>query len=169
MRIYRNGIGLVAVNHKLNKGGEMMEYKIGERYEVVEIVDKSIPTSWVKVGDIAIIYGKRLCTVKDGNNPGAGCHNIAWYKLKKLEEIMFKVGDIIVNTDGDESKILAVIENCFLRSAWDVFDHAGSWYIFKQAEQYGWKLKPTTTKLSMGQIADKFGINVDNLEIMKEE
>ena len=82
---------------------------------------------------------------------------------------MFKVGDIVVNTDGDESKILAVIENCFLRSAWDVFDHAGSWYIFKQAEQYGWKLKPTTTKLSMDQIADKFGINVDNLEITKEE
>ena len=82
---------------------------------------------------------------------------------------MFKVGDIVVNTDGDESKVLAVIENCFLKSLLEDFDIMDRWYTFEEVKRYGWKLKPTTTKLSMDQIADKFGINVDNLEITKEE
>ena len=146
----------------------MMEYKIGERYEVVGIIENNVCGV---IGDIVVI------TRKDGDSLWRGeCSKrrgidyiLGYYKLKKLEEPMFKVGDIVVNTDGDESKVLAVIENCFLKSLLEDFDIMDRWYTFEEVKRYGWKLKPTTTKLSMDQIADKFGINVDNLEITKEE
>jgi len=146
----------------------MMEYKIGERYEIAEVLDTRGNGT---IGTILTVdrkdsWSNILLGVKKNNVYG---YVLDWYKLKKLEEPMFKVGDIVVNTDGDESKVLAVIENCFLKSLLEDFDIMDRWYTFEEVKRYGWKLKPTTTKLSMDQIADKFGINVDNLEIMKEE
>jgi hypothetical protein len=52
-----------------------------------------------------------------------------------------KVGDIIVDTDGDEAKVLAVLGEVFLSSRWRDFEIAGYWLTFKEVERYGWKIK----------------------------
>ena len=87
---------------------------------------------------------------------------------------MFEKGNVIINRTGEMAKVLLVIDDIFVHT---LFLSSPTWASdsvkyssFERAEVAGWKLKPnTTTKLSMDQIADKFGINVDNLEITKEE
>ena len=56
-----------------------------------------------------------------------------------------KAGDIIVDTDGEEAKVLEVLTNTFLRSCWCDFEEVGSWYAFAEAEKAGWKIKGEDT------------------------
>jgi hypothetical protein len=58
-----------------------------------------------------------------------------------------RVGDIIVDTDGDKAKILEIgnSHTAFLRSVWDAYDAAGDWLTFKEAEEEGWKLQTDET------------------------
>lgn len=62
-------------------------------------------------------------------------------KLTGLEAA--KVGDVIVDPDGDEAKILAIDNqhNVFLGSTWGDFKSAGYWYTWKEGEKLGLKLK----------------------------
>ena len=52
-----------------------------------------------------------------------------------------KVGDIIVDKGGDESKVIEVLENIFYRSLWNDFELACGWTQFTKAEKMGWKIK----------------------------
>jgi len=52
-----------------------------------------------------------------------------------------KVGDIIVNEDGEEAKVLQVLSHILFVSDWDNFEESASWYTFKEAETDGWKIK----------------------------
>ena len=54
-----------------------------------------------------------------------------------------KAGDIIVDSYGEEAKVLEVLPNSFLRSLWDNFEAAGLWYTYKEAEKRGWRIKGT--------------------------
>ena len=54
-----------------------------------------------------------------------------------------KAGDIIVNRDGDEAKLLEVLLNSFLRSSWGNFETTGPWYTYKEAEKADWRIKGT--------------------------
>jgi len=56
-----------------------------------------------------------------------------------------KVGDIIVDRDGDEAKVLEVLPNKFLRSSWFVFEVAGGWYTYEEAKACGYKIKGEDT------------------------
>jgi len=50
-----------------------------------------------------------------------------------------KVGDIIVNGDGNEALVLEVLTNTFLRTRWDYFKISGYWHTFAEADD--WKIK----------------------------
>ena len=64
---------------------------------------------------------------------------------KTLRDI--EVGDIIVNKNKREARVLAVLGDVFLQSKWGYFDGIGGWYTFAVAEKYGWKLKEEPTKI----------------------
>ena len=52
-----------------------------------------------------------------------------------------KVGEVVVNENGGEAKILDVFENTFSRSFWNNFDECFEVSSFKEIEQNGWKIK----------------------------
>jgi len=52
-----------------------------------------------------------------------------------------KVGDIIVDRDGDEAKVLEVLPNSFLRSIFGHFEETGDWFTHEEAEACGYKIK----------------------------
>lgn len=82
----------------------------------------------------------------------------------------FKIGDIVINEDGFKRKVLAVVGNLTALSASYNSNYFGSWYAKKQLEDYGYKLaNEEETTLSMQEVADKFGVDVDKLKIKKGE
>jgi len=60
-----------------------------------------------------------------------------------------KVGDIIVNEDGDEAKVFEVLTSTFLMSWWGDFEEAGNWHTFTEAEKAGWKIKGSEEKTTI--------------------
>lgn len=82
----------------------------------------------------------------------------------------FKIGDIVINEDGFKRKVLAVVGNLTALSASYNSNYFGNWYAKKQLEDYGYKLaNEEETTLSMQEVADKFGVDVDKLKIKKGE
>lgn len=92
--------------------------------------------------------------------------------LKKLTPSLdcLMPGDVI-ESDYSERKILAVQHNAVLPSIVNDFDYSDIWWTPKQLKNndYSFKDHPTTkTKLSIDEIAGKFGIAVEDLEVIKE-
>lgn len=78
----------------------------------------------------------------------------------------FKVGDIIVDKDGQKAKVLAVLPGVFLRSSLDDLDHAYSWYTYEEIDQNAWKLESQEkTTVTREEIAEKFNIPLSKLRI----
>lgn len=82
-----------------------------------------------------------------------------------------EVGDIIVNKDGDEAKVLEVGENGFLRSLFGYFEEVGSYFLFQEAERKDWTIKGAEEpkEVSMDEIAKAMNIPVEKLKIKKEK
>ena len=51
------------------------------------------------------------------------------------------VGDVLIDRDGDETRVLAMQGDSFLRSHVGNLDHAGDWYTKDQASLFGWEVK----------------------------
>jgi len=84
-----------------------------------------------------------------------------------------KVGDIVVDDNGNERKILEIgtSHTAFIVSYCSDHDGASDWITFKEADKAGWKLKgqEETVEISMDEIAEKFGVDVDKLKVKKEK
>lgn len=90
---------------------------------------------------------------------------------KSLDNL--QVGDILVHTDGDEAKVLAVLGNVFLRSEWNDFDKSFEWYTVAEAKMDSWTVKqdspaPETTELSVAELEEKLGIESGTLRVKKD-
>lgn len=86
------------------------------------------------------------------------------------EEYMFNVGDIIVNENGLKRKVLAVTGEMTALSNKTNFNYLFGWFTKKDLEDYGYKLaNEEETTLSMQEVADKFGVDVDKLKIKKDK
>lgn len=85
-------------------------------------------------------------------------------KMRTLREM--KVGDILVNEDGDTVKILEVMSNSFLRSS--IFDHsmAYTWYTFEEAEKYGLKIQQEepVKEMTHSEVEEALGYKVKVVE-----
>jgi len=57
-----------------------------------------------------------------------------------------EVGDIIVNTSGEEAMVIDVFTNSFVKSDWGNFEPAGNVYSKKEAPAYGWTIKGAVTE-----------------------
>lgn len=73
-----------------------------------------------------------------------------------------EAGDILV-LDGDESKVLAVIGDVFLRSTLSDFSRTGCWYTKSEAQKDGLALKAVPEEIeevTMEDVCKKFGKEV---------
>ena len=52
-----------------------------------------------------------------------------------------KVGDILIDEDENEAKVLAILGEVFLISYWNDFNTSCNWYTFSEAERRYWELK----------------------------
>lgn len=146
-----------------------MEYKHGDRYEIVGFNTSN--TYHVRIGNVAEIYTSGTCTIEASTDKSIGGHNIHWYKLKKLEEPMFKEGDVIVTKEGEyKTKILAVCGGCFLESTMDNYAEVGDWCTFEHAKNKGWKLyeAPKDTVTLTTDDGTKIEISKQSLEGLKK-
>lgn len=60
---------------------------------------------------------------------------------KQFNSKDLKVGDIVIDKDGDERKVLEVLQNSFLLSDYTDLNEAEGWYTFQEARLLGWKIK----------------------------
>lgn len=90
-------------------------------------------------------------------------------ELCKKDWDTLEVGDIIVDTDGEEAKVLAVLGDVFLRSCWKDFRYASDcWSTKKYAEDEGWKIKGAeetdTVKMTVSEVSKLVGKKVEIIE-----
>lgn len=122
----------------------MAKYKIGDK---VRIVKSNGMLSGIYVGRETEITG--IIDRKDVKYPySLGSIPINWCDeelelIKPMEKTFenLEAGDVVVDTDGEEAKVIDVLPNSFLRSCWGTFDQTWGWHTKKQAQRYGWKIK----------------------------
>ena len=85
------------------------------------------------------------------------------------EEYMFNVGDIVVDKHGIKNKVLAVCGEITALSENGEFNLFGGWYTKTELKEYETELVKEETTLTMQEIADKFGVDVDTLKVEKGE
>ena len=84
------------------------------------------------------------------------------FKPEDLEEVnKYKVGDILVNDrGGNECMVLGVGERSFLLSADNLFTYTDKWYLFKEMEDVGYKIKGQEAEpeeMTVRQVCDELG------------
>lgn len=113
---------------------------------------------------------------------------IHWSGLSYADRTIrdMNVGDILVNREGFENRVLEVGENSFFPQYCRPFNRAvGTWISFEQAELFGWHLKgegegisseiPSGTTVVIGagkfngQTGEKTGLHKDNCYIIDLE
>lgn len=69
----------------------------------------------------------------------------------------YKVGDILIREDGDESKILSILkdDNVLLHSYCHDHNRASTWRTFEELEEFGWKLKEEKRSIRDVKIGDR--------------
>lgn len=95
------------------------------------------------------------------------------YKDKELikEEYMFNVGDIVKSKNGSKRKVLAVCGELTALSNSDTYDYFSNlWFTKEEIKEYIYELAKEDEKVvTMQEIADKFGVDVDSLKVEKGE
>jgi len=90
--------------------------------------------------------------------------------LELIEEnnMKYKQGDVLVDTDGSEKKILGVCGEVYFIGWDDNFDYSNGPYTQKELDNRGYTLKtePEITELTVAEIEKKLGVK--NLKVVKE-
>lgn len=140
-----------------------MKFKIGDKVRVINKEDEYYDQVGVITGkDISCWYDWKV-TFNSGRS---------FYDEDELikEKNMFNVGDVIVSKDGSKRKVLAVVDELTALSNTTNFNYFNDWYTKKELEDYVFKLaSEEETTLSMQEVADKFGVDVDKLKIKKDK
>ena len=145
-----------------------MEYKVGDIVKYVKDYYKN-DSDYFSLGTSYTI------TEKKDNNVFIS-YNLDDIKLQvfndqiKLEEPMFKEGDVIVGESGGKATILAVCGQAFLKSSWDYSYIADKWYTLDSAKEFGWKLyePPKDTVTLTKDDGTKIEISKQSLEGLKK-
>lgn len=90
---------------------------------------------------------------------------------KTLDDL--EVGDIIVDTDSNEAKVLAVLGDVFLKSSWNNYDETASWLTISEAKSAGLTVKQDTptdeiTELSIAELEQKLDLTAGTLRVKKD-
>lgn len=138
---------------RLKKYTEWSDYR-RHKYEVAMIVGKPSPRYF----DFCIQWS-------DGEESNVNISNLI------KEEYMFNVGDIIVDKLGNKNKVLAVCGDLTALSINEEYDIFDAWYTKEVLQTTECKLADEKEEkvVTMQEIADKFGVDVDNLKVEKGE
>ena len=80
-------------------------------------------------------------------------------------------GDIIVDEDDKEAKVIDVLPNSFLRSFWGDFSFTSCWHSFEEAEKTDWKIKgceedeEEMIEMTLDEVAELRGVDVSRIRI----
>ncbi|WP_064256347.1 hypothetical protein [Rhodococcus sp. HS-D2] len=91
---------------------------------------------------------------------------------KTLDNLV--VGDILIDDDGDECKVIDVLPNSVLLSDHRNHDQAFSFYSIAELEADGWTVKQDSpieavTELSVADIEEKLGLESGTLRVKKDD
>lgn len=78
------------------------------------------------------------------------------------------VGDVLVDKDVGETRVLDVFENTFIKSIWNDFGAACFTCTFSEIKSNGWKIKPTTDSTDTIEVSGKKYLKKDVEERLKE-
>lgn len=139
-----------------------MSFKVGDRIKMLESCFGN------KKGDV-LVLGKDSDGLLEAH--GCTCHE-KWQLLDKaIENIEY--GDVVVDKDGGEKKVLARVNDSVLLSLRGDFDIAdNTWFTIQELKSSGFILTQSeedVTEVSMDEVAKKMGIPVNRLRIRKEE
>lgn len=93
--------------------------------------------------------------------------------IQPIQDKPVKVGDIIVDKDGKKAKVLEVFENTFTMSDFCNYYVADGPFTFEEIGINGWKIErqeeDKKIELTLDEIAKKFGYDVKDIRIKKED
>jgi hypothetical protein len=158
----------------------MNKFKLGDK---VRILDKtvgvfSLEDTNLKKGDTGIVRkynrddsGYFIFKNKDSDED-LWLFNESDLELYKRDLDHLEEGDILVNKDGDEYKVLGVHKYMVHLSGNNDFEAIGCGYTLEELKKCGFKLKDQqdeTLEVTLDDIADKFNVNVKNLKVKKDK
>lgn len=98
-----------------------------------------------------------------------GCQKDNNSKLKEKTMDNLEIGDILVSPYDSQIKVLEVLTNTVLLSQSADHEETDEWLTVTELKNSGYRLKSDTpTELTMDEIANKFGLDVNNLKIKKD-
>lgn len=109
-----------------------------------------------------IAEGFTILTLEEGLKYLQSMNNEQRSEIISKENL--KVGDIIVDTDGETAKVFAIFGDIFARSCRNNHDSVADWLTFTEAVRNGWKIQlpPTApVKMTLAEIAKKLGHEVE--------
>jgi hypothetical protein len=74
--------------------------------------------------------------------------------MKKINEI--KVGDVLINKDGDKRKVLEVLTQSCLLSCMNNFGTTGHWSIFTELEEIGYTVEEKELDTNEIRVGNKY-------------
>ena len=132
-------------------------YKVKKGHEDKCVIYLSACGKYVKITDTdECLYYDILDKNKERIESCYGC-----FKPEDLEEVnKYKVGDILANSFSKECMVLEVGERSFLLSADNLFTYTDKWYLFKEMEDVGYKIKGQEEEpesMTVRQVCDELG------------
>jgi len=151
-----------------------MKFKIGDLVRIRPDLEFTVNKS-IGVVPSMCAYGGSIAKI---TKVGKGFYNLdidnckwAWSDEMFIKGgIMFEVGQEVIDKDGYKRKVLAVTGLLTALSDTDYYDRFEDWYTDEELEDGGFKeVSDEEVEVSMDDIADKFGIDVEKLKIKKED
>jgi len=94
-------------------------------------------------GMVGIVLNESTCPRVAINGVLENQHTFIEQNLTPVEPSIdtLCVGDVLVDKAGVESKVLAMLGDCFLLSYYKVFNKSGDWFTKEEAKENGWEVK----------------------------
>jgi len=77
---------------------------------------------------------------------------------------MYKVGDILVDLNYNEKKVLVVCGEIYALSYIDDFFSFGDWYTQTDLDGIGYKLKPDPKEMTLEEVSKELGYEIKIVE-----
>lgn len=153
----------------------MRKFNVGDEVKIIAKVDDDH-----EIGDIGKIIRLPPRCPCDYVVAVPGKSDNGWYDEDELEAAKrdlhhLRSGDILLDDDGDERKVIDVLPNSVLLSVYgdgNDLDTAGSWFTPGELKRDGMTLKQDTpaevTELTLEDIAKLKGVDVSHIKIVEK-
>lgn len=151
------------------------EFEVGDRVKVRDDADRYGRVCYkVGIGEVGMV-----CSIREDDlypvtvlvdNGETEKFKTSQLELQPRDLDSLRAGDVLIDEDGDEATVLAVLGDVFLRSEWNEPEEACVWYTVAEAKRAGFTLKFQTsdvTELSVADIEEKLDLPSGTLRVKK--